>query len=263
MELQTQYYYIYSSAVYAVFFDTTNQEDQKMTDSTYKSTAPHMYRDQAGWTHAYKQKKALWIHNNNPKNPHVELTSGNHSNGFFNSRLVVPDDILLHHAASDLIEAFVKQGGDISNIQGVVGPQTGATKLAKFLACKVVESPRDSCFHASPKKDDTAGVKSMIFDDVDQANLPNQLVLLCEDVLTTGGSVRLTVDALHGAGAAVMDYVLVLVNRSGLKEVDGRKIVALIEHHMPIWTPRDCPLCKLGSKAVRAKDNWGVLNAQY
>jgi hypothetical protein len=54
------------------------------------------------------------------------------------------------------------------------------------------------------------------------------------------------------------------VNRSGLTEVNGMKIVALIDHPMPMWAPEECPLCPQGSEAIRAKgENWARLTAAY
>jgi len=32
---------------------------------------------------------ALWIHDGNPQRPHALLTSGNHSNGFFNASFIM------------------------------------------------------------------------------------------------------------------------------------------------------------------------------
>jgi hypothetical protein len=52
------------------------------------------------------------------------------------------------------------------------------------------------------------------------------------------------------------------VNRSGLKEVNGLKIIALIDRHLPIWEAAECPLCKGESEAIPAKgDNWQRLMA--
>ena len=216
-----------------------------------------------GWISQYQQKDALWIHDGNKLRPHALLTSGKHSNGFFNSRLVIPDEVLLRDAASDLLELFAQQGGDVSEVQGVVGPQTGATRLAELISDQVMAFNRGECFWASPAKNEQDGAKSMVFSDEDLGILPGQTVLLCEDVLTTGGSVDLTATAVTNAGGIVLPFLLVLVNRSGLTEAGGKKIVALIDRPMPMWTPEECPLCKEGSKVIRPKDNWAALNASY
>jgi orotate phosphoribosyltransferase len=74
--------------------------------------------------------------------------------------------------------------------------------------------------------------------------------LLCEDVLSTGESVELTARAIIEKGGMPMPWEMVLVNRSGLDEVNDKKIIALINHPIYAWTPEECPLCKEGSKAL-------------
>ena len=217
-------------------------------------------RTEEQWISEYRKKDALWIHDGNPLRPHARLTWGKHSNGFFNSRLVIPDEVLLRDAAFDLLEMFTRQGGNIEMVEGVVGPQTGATKLVELMA----DIRGDSCFWASPAKSDR-GEESMIFSPEEFALLAGKSVLPCEDVLTTGKSVGLTAKAVTKGSGIVLPFIVAIVNRSGLKEVDGRKIVALIDRNMPTWYPEKCPLCKQGSKALFPKDpvNWALLNAMY
>jgi len=218
-------------------------------------------RSEEDWIRVYQDKQALWIHDGNVVRPHALLSSGKHSSGFFNSRLVIPDENLLWDAALELLKIFVGQGGDIDKVEGVVGPQTGATKLAETLA----EVRGHSCFWASPEKSEKGREKSMLFRPEELGALPGKSVLLCEDVITTGGSVELTANAVTKASGIVLSFVTALVNRSGIKEVNGRKIVALIDRDMPTWFPEECPLCKQGSKAMLPKDpaNWALLNAAY
>ena len=66
-----------------------------------------MYRSTDGWTKVYQEKNALWFHDGNSKRPHALLTSGNHSNGFFNSKLVTDDNTLREEAAADLVEILL------------------------------------------------------------------------------------------------------------------------------------------------------------
>ena len=222
-----------------------------------------MKRNQDWWIKAYQQQGALWIHDGNPSRPHAELTSGKHSDGFFNSRLVIPDNLLMQFAATDLVNLYIAGGGSFELIDRVVGPQTGATKLAKFIAVEISARSNRLCQFSSPEKQGEGAAKRMTFSDRDREQLPGELVLLCEDVITTGGSVDLTAKACLEVGARVQPYVLVLVNRSGLEQEGDRSILALIDRPMPMWLPEDCPLCKQGSKALRPKDNWAALNADY
>ncbi len=220
------------------------------------------------WVTKYREKSALWFHDGNPRRPHALLTSGKHSGGFFNSRLIISDDHLLRRAALDLLRLYIKQGCDISKVGCVVGPQTGATRLAQLICDWICLQNRSvsngrTCVTASPAKNEIDGVKSMIFVPDDLEKMPGKAVLLCEDVLTTGTSVELAAQAVHAGGGTVMPYVLVLVNRTGLIHVKGKRVIALIDRAMPMWSSEKCPLCKAGSEALRPKDNWARLNAEY
>jgi orotate phosphoribosyltransferase len=222
-----------------------------------------MIHDTEGWIREYQRKGALWIHDGNAKHPHALLTSGKHSNGFFNSRLVILDEVLLSYTALDLLE-ILRNSGEIEDfdVDIVVGPQTGATKLAELISGQIPDCTGYPCHWASPAKNEQQGQKSMIFSDEDLRRLPGSMVLLCEDVLTTCGSIDLTATAVTNAGGIVLPVILALVNRSGLTEAGGKKIIALIDRPMPMWTPDECPLCRMGSEALRPKDNWDQLNAQ-
>lgn len=219
-----------------------------------------MFRNTDEWVNAYKERNALWIHDGNSKSPHALLTSGKHSTGFFNSRLIIADELILSEGASDLIELLMDLGVDISEVGCVVGPQTGATKLAEFICDQIKTITHSECFWASPAKGEVEGQKVMVFTDEDVPLVAGQTVLLCEDVLTTGGSIELTSTAVENIGGNVLPFVLVLVNRSGLTEIGGRKIISLIHKSMPTYTMDECPLCLAGSKALRPKDNWAELN---
>lgn len=219
---------------------------------------------QARWIKKYRQKDALWIHDGNPLRPHALLTSEKHSDGFFNSRRVIPDEELLRSAAFDLLVALARVA-KMNSFDGIVGPQTGATKLAEFMSDAKKKYHKTECFWASPAKGGLDGVKSMVFNEEEAALMKGRKILLCEDVISTGGSIELTAQAVVKAGGTVIRHVCTLVNRSGQTTIDKRRITALISRSMPMWEPDECPLCKVGSEAILAKDpvNWARLNASY
>jgi orotate phosphoribosyltransferase len=189
-----------------------------------------------------------------------------HSSGFFNSKLVTEDAQLLADAASDIVIALAGRM-DFCAIQRVAGPATGATKLAEAIHV-AINNNGGKCLWASPEKVGEGPDKKMVFTDSEKFPQPGEAVLLCEDVLTTGGSVDLAASAVVSAGATVLPFVVVLVNRSGLDEVSGKKIISLINRPMPIWSPgKDtCELCAVGSEAIRPRqpaENWARLTGTY
>lgn len=218
------------------------------------------------WIRIYQNKGAFWMHDGNPRRPHALLTSGEHSNGFFNSLLVTSDQKLIDGAASSLLRLFIKVAGREALPNRVVGPATGATDLAIRMSLYVnaYRLPgQPICQWASPEKRERGG-RHMVFVDDCPRVLPGEKILLCEDVISTGGSVELAAQASEGEGGIILPFVLALVNRSGEEEVWGKKIIALISRHMPKWTREECPLCQIGSEAIRPKgENWPRLNQIY
>ncbi len=224
-----------------------------------------MHRDESGWLNIFKQIDAFWEHSGNPKQPHIITSAGGHTGHYFNSDILVGDESLMRVAVSDLIELFTQNEGDISKVQAVVGPQSGATKLAEMISWQIWDLTGNDCISASPAKIVKGGQKSMVFSREECDLIRGRYALPCDDVLTTGESVDLTVDAIENVGGAAMPFVLVLVNRSGLTKVGGREIIALINHPMPVWEPEKCLLCPQGSEAIRPEGpaEWARLNASY
>ena len=207
------------------------------------------------WIEELNRLGSLWIHDGNPKRPHALLTSGKHSDGFFNASLLVEQPVLLSSACLELISVMRSKmiAGRVEDalpVGRVVGSALGAVTIAHEVArhlkvkCGYTESV-DGQMH--PKRFDVTG----------------EQVLVVEDVMTTGGTTRKTVRALEAEGATVLPVIGCIVNRSGKSHLDGRPIVALVSRKLPIWAPEECPLCRAGSEALRPKANWAELNAQY
>lgn len=68
-------------------------------------------------------------------------------------------------------------------------------------------------------------------------------VLVCEDVVTTGGSVQEVIDLVKGAGGTVVG-VASIVDRT-VKPVNfGAEFFYLLKMGVPVYQPEACPLCK-------------------
>ena len=74
---------------------------------------------------------------------------------------------------------------------------------------------------------------------------PGDRVLVVDDVLTTGGSVREVMDAVRARGAEVVG-VGMLVDRTGGAVDFGVPFYACITLDIVSWEPAECPLCAQG-----------------
>ena len=74
--------------------------------------------------------------------------------------------------------------------------------------------------------------------------------LVVEDVVTTGGSTRETIEALLAAGARVVGAASI-IDRSGGRADVGVPRVALATLDVPALAPSACPACARGEQAVK------------
>jgi orotate phosphoribosyltransferase len=75
-------------------------------------------------------------------------------------------------------------------------------------------------------------------------------VLVVEDVLTTGGSTKETMDVARAAGAQVVGAASI-VNRSGGTVKFDVPLESLLDYALPTYEPENCPLCAQGLPVVK------------
>lgn len=75
-------------------------------------------------------------------------------------------------------------------------------------------------------------------------------VLVIEDVITTGGSTRETIDVLRAQGARVIGAGAIIDRSSGTADV-GVPRVSLATLDVPSVTPSMCPACARGEPAIK------------
>jgi orotate phosphoribosyltransferase len=78
----------------------------------------------------------------------------------------------------------------------------------------------------------------------------NDRVLVIEDVLTTGGSTRETIQVARAAGAHVVGAASI-VDRSGGTVRFDVPLVSLLDLPLPTYEPGICPLCAQGIAVVK------------
>ena len=78
----------------------------------------------------------------------------------------------------------------------------------------------------------------------------DEKVLIVEDVITTGLSTNEVVKTIKGYGLHIVG-VGCLVDRSKGKVAFGPRFESLIKVDIPAFDPKDCPLCKTGTPAIK------------
>ena len=198
------------------------------------------------WKKTFEDYGAIWIHNGSPDQPHALLTSGLHSDGFVNCTFVTQHPKILQAAVS---EGLKDQLSDVK-AEWVIGSAFGAITLAHAIG-----------YHLGARSGFTEKDGELM--KLSRFEIPlEDRVLVVEDTITTGGSTKKTIEGIKAAGvddSRILPYIVSLVNRSGKDDLDGRKIRALLTLNIHAWTPAECPLCKLGSQAIRPKGNWQAL----
>ncbi len=79
---------------------------------------------------------------------------------------------------------------------------------------------------------------------------PGERGYVVEDVITTGGSTRETMECVVQAGGIVIAAGS-LIDRSGGRVDLGVPKAALAVLDIPVFAPDECPLCKTGSQAIK------------
>ena len=163
-------------------------------------------------------------------NGHFKLTSGLHSPHYVEKFNVLQHPELTEKLCKAMAERFKS-----AQIETVVGPVTGGIILA----------------HETGK---ALGTRAIFTERVDGVMTfrrgfslrEGERVLIVEDIVTTGGSIREVIDVVKRCGGVPV-AVSMLVDRSGGKVTfDGVPSFALLHMDVETYNPEECPLCAEG-----------------
>ncbi len=79
---------------------------------------------------------------------------------------------------------------------------------------------------------------------------PNARVLVIEDVVTTGGSVREVLELLQSSGGEIVG-IGAIIDRSGGEVTFGYPFHTLLSHSITSYEPENCPLCQANIPVVK------------
>ncbi len=160
---------------------------------------------------------------------HFQLTSGRHSDKYMQCARLFERPQQAEQLCALLADQWRDEG-----IVTVVGPAVGAVQM---------------CYEVSRQ----LGCRNIFAERVDGAMTlrrgfalqPGERVLVVEDTVTTGGSVREVIELCQKQGAVVAGVGSV-VDRSGGAVDFGVPFRSVYRAVIESWTPDECPLCARG-----------------
>jgi len=165
---------------------------------------------------------------------HFQLTSGLHSPRYLQCALVLQHPRHAEWIGQALGSCFCDE-----RVSAVVAPAIGgiivAHETARALGVRALFTERES--------GEMTLRRGFRID-------PGERVLVVEDVVTTGGSTRETINAVSNAGGVVIGAGSV-VDRSGGAVDLGVRREALLTLDVLAYEPAQCPLCKQGIPAIK------------
>jgi orotate phosphoribosyltransferase len=165
---------------------------------------------------------------------HFRLTSGLHSPGYLQCALV-----LQHPAEAEACGRAIADRVRHLAPNAVLSPALGGIvighEVARALGVRAVFAER---------QDGTLMLRRGF------TLSPGEKVLVVEDVVTTGGSTRETIEVARARGAQVVGAASI-IDRSGGTQTLDVPFSALATVSLPTYEPAACPLCAAGSPVVK------------
>ena len=160
---------------------------------------------------------------------HFLLTSGRHSNKYLQCAKIFRNTKYSEELCAALAEQFQEDQVDV-----VIGPAMGAVQMAYEVSRQL------GCLNYFTEREDGKMTLRRGF-----AIQPGQKVLVVEDVITTGGSVKEVIEIVRQAGGEVVGLG-VIVDRTGGAVDFGTRLESVIKLDVQSWKAEECPLCKEG-----------------
>ena len=171
---------------------------------------------------------------------HFRLTSGLHSGEYLQCAQVLQHPVQAERFGIELAAQLRRLAG-ADRIGVVVSPAMGGLiighEVARALGTRFIFTERDA---ATGKMTLRRGFSVQ----------PDEVAVVVEDVITTGGSTREVIELLQAAGARPVAAGSI-VDRSGGRAEVGAPRVALATLEVVSYAPEDCPLCRQGLPVVK------------
>ena len=178
---------------------------------------------------------------------HFVFVSGLHADTYINKNAMYPYISEISRLCRDIAQRFKGEG-----IEAIIGPETGGIILSQWVACHLSEIDGREIYSVYADKDRSAGdsgealgfVIKRGYDEI----IKGKKVLVVEDLVTTGGSLKKVVEAARTARAEVVGAVAVCNRGRVTKEMIGNppRFESMVTVDLEQWSEAECDLCKRG-----------------
>lgn len=166
---------------------------------------------------------------------HFLLTSGLHSPVYWEKFRIIENPLAAVPLCAMIAEEFKGKGVEL-----VVGPTTGGIILAFEVARQMGLPAAFAEKTASGQREFRRGFKIK----------PGERILVVDDVLTTGKSVREVIEAVRKHNGEIIGFG-VLVDRSENAPGFGAPLFSCLRAVTPAYKAEDCPLCRAGEPLTK------------
>lgn len=193
--------------------------------------------------------KAIYMNANAMLEGHFKLSSGNHSQYYLQSAKVLEDPKTAKLLA-DALAVKIQENG--IKIDTVCAPALGGL-IAGFALATALDKRSIFAERVNGEMQIRRGFEIT----------PGEKVLICEDIITTGGSAMEAAKAIEALGGIVVGFAA-LANRGFCKREGStlerkancalpsdKPLFALADFNFEMYAPENCPLCKDGSEAIK------------
>lgn len=193
--------------------------------------------------------KSIYMNANALLEGHFKLSSGNHSQYYLQSAKVLEDPKTAKRLA-DALAVQISESG--LKVDTVCAPALGGL-IAGFALATALDKRSIFAERVNGEMQIRRGFEIK----------PGERVLVCEDIITTGGSALEAARAIEALGGKVVAFAA-LANRGFCKRTgsalarkencslpENKPLFALADFDFEMYAPDNCPLCKDGSQAIK------------
>lgn len=172
---------------------------------------------------------------------HFVYTSGLHGGVYLNKDALYPHTTETSILCEALAKSFKKD-----SVEVVVAPTIGGVILSQWVAyhLQLICKTKVLAVFAEKTKDGNSFELKRGYDEL----VAHKRVLVLEDIINTGGSVKKVVDLVRKTQAQVVG-VGAIWNRGGISKIELSKVpklVSLVNLKLEAWEKTECHLCKAG-----------------